>query len=174
MNLFNTFTRCTLTAAGLLAAAPFASAQSVDVDITGKISAGTCSIGSSAAIKLDDLSADVLDSSRGQVVMPKAHNLVFSSCIGVNSVDMTFTGTKHSDPDLYKNTAAGGPPVGVALIGPATDNKEWLKDGTTKRVSISGGTGSYQVRAGYYWASSFGTLTSGDVETKVTINLTYN
>ncbi|HDS1104276.1 MULTISPECIES: fimbrial protein [Stenotrophomonas] len=155
----------------LLSIPLMASADSVVLDINGRLLPGTCTL-SAPAIALDPVRAGVL-SVGGNAL--KAGQLEFTGCIGVAQAVLSFDGLPaDGDADRWKNTAAADAATGVSivLLEGATGNTH-LKHGSTGIVVPVSGTGAvYPLRAGYYRPDNRG-VNAGQVQASITVTAAY-
>lgn len=161
-----------LIAALLLGAAPLAHAQTANITVTGKVLPGTCTMATSLPVALTDIDATALKDGHDNNL--KAATLDFTGCVGVGSIDLSFSGTADTAQDghwmnLASTGAASG--VAVALLDGSTTN--YLKNGSTKTITVNGAaTAKLDMRSGYYRKA--GTpLVAGAVNTRITVTAAY-
>jgi len=155
----------------LFAAAPAASAA--DINVTGRITAGTCTLNTLAPVDFGDV--PFRDITEG-FSHDQPYKLEFSSCAGVKNVKIQFDGAAHKgDPDGFGNTATDGA-LGLALVlrkaGTASD---WVSRGETRDVAIVGDAGTFSMDVGLFHksTSSWDPLTTGELNYVVTLGVTY-
>lgn len=165
---------------GLLALAPGA-ARAADgtINITGNVSATTCTItnaasGGTIAVALPTVSTAALNAA-GTVAGRTPFNIALSGCGTLTKATTYFEPGPNVLPNghLKNNGAAGG--VDIQLLN-AADNSPIVLNGATttaqnsQTATISGGTGSLNYLAQYYATAA---ATAGNVASSVQFTISY-
>lgn len=153
-----------------LAAGATASAQRATLTISGRVLPGTCTL-SAPAITLDPVKASDLVTGDNALL---AGALQFTGCIGVTKATLSFDGTPaDGDPIRWKNTASSDAATGVSVaLRAGASTGDYLKRGDSDVLVITGSTGSYPLRAGYYLAGTGG-INAGQVQADVIVTAAY-
>ncbi|HIE4562738.1 TPA: fimbrial protein [Stenotrophomonas maltophilia] len=143
------------------------------IEVTGRINAGSCALNLQPSVILRTLAKeDVINREQHLVDVP----FTFTACIGVTSVNVTFSGTPHpADEDVYANDIVDGAQnVAIALMQRNVPSGKWLSPGKMIVIPITDGSGGLEMDAAYYTSATLGIPTVGDIQATVTVNVLYN
>ncbi|WP_052321606.1 fimbrial protein [Ralstonia sp. A12] len=163
-----------LAALALCGASSAALAQSSNVSVTGRLTAGTCQWGvggSDHAVPLDPVKVSQL--KQGQVTGLKTFTLALTNCAaGLISATFTFSGTSDATDKLrYRNN---GTAAGVAVELQSSDGRTIGADGTANQrtATVIGNQVTLPLQAGYWQVGA--RASSGTVDTGITFAIQYN
>ncbi|MBC3948126.1 fimbrial protein [Erwinia persicina] len=167
------------------AEAATANTAEAKVEITGEVTAATCTAGwegtKNIQVNLGKVSSDKLPNT-GDIGALKPFSLELTGCEGVNTITVTSSGVADAtDPSDYANTATGSPSVGVAvkLLGGPSQNTVLTPDGKTQvDYPVSGEEATLtfmaeMVRTAKTDSEGKTELTSGKLSSVATLYLTY-
>jgi type 1 fimbria pilin len=160
-----------LSATLLLGAFGHARADSATITVTGKVLPGTCTM-ADVSIALEDIDATSIKTGYDNGLKPAT--LSFTGCVGVASIDLSFSGAEDAAQDgHWKNTAVSDAATGVAVALLESTGDAFLKNNAKKSLTVSGAaTARLDLRSGYYRKSGT-TLKAGSVGTQITVTADY-
>lgn len=164
----------TLTAT-LLAASTFA-ADTVSIDVKGKVVASPCTTinGGSAtkAVALgDSIGANTLSAAGSSTPMVKFEIPLTGCPAGTTKIKATFSGTADgTTTTLWKNTAAT-PAAKTAVELQNQSNSARISKGSSVTETVSSGAANFKLQARAY--STAGSATPGDIESVIVATFEY-
>lgn len=166
--------RLSLAALALCGGVSSIGVAQTNVNVTGKLTAGTCQWGvggSDHAVTLDPVYVSQL--KQGQVTGLKMFSLSLTNCsTGMVSATFTFSGTSDTTDKLrYRNS---GTATGVAIELQSSDGKTIGADGTDNRrtATVTGNQVTLPLQAGYWQVGA--RASGGSVDSGITFAVQYN
>lgn len=161
----------------MVSASNYVSADPVNLNITGKVIASPCTVGTSATINTDlgqTITADSLNTAGSSSTWVPISVPISGCPAGTSNVTATFSGTAAaSEPLHYSNAVGAGYATNISIQlenvnGGTVANKG---PGTTMVVPVSSGAATFSLRARVH--SKSGGATVGNIATVVQMNFTY-
>ena len=153
-------------------------ADPVTINITGRVTAAACTVGSSSTynVVMPDVTAATLNSANSFGTVWKTFDVVLNSCpAGTSTVTATFDGTADgADANKYANTTGAGYATNVSVqvqnrSGTIADKGK----SSTMTVNVDASrNATFDLQARPYSTAGGGTV--GNISTVVLMNFTYN
>ncbi|KAF1008056.1 MAG: Laminin-binding fimbrial subunit ElfA [Luteibacter sp.] len=175
--IHRTLTLALATAIAGLATAPAMAQNSSTITLTGRVTAGTCTV-TNPTITMPDVSAKDMTAPGRIVASNTPLTIQLSGCSGVTGARLTFGGTADRDTDVttvFKNKATTGAAPHTAIwLGhtSCTTSSNDLSPGATRDHTFTSGTFSIPLCAAYY-AKSTGVVKAGTFSSTFNVLITY-
>lgn len=160
----------------------FTSAKAdTQINLNGKVKAGTCVVNNPAVI-WDEISAGDIKAHGRVTPSAKVFELELNGCAGVASAKFTFGATSDQDPDqkdTFRNTAANpAPNLTIWLqranaVGACPSSGSTQAPGSTHTILITSADQTLPLCA-TYWNKGNDDVTAGDVNATITVGVAYN
>ena len=146
--------------------------QDVEMTFTVNIEPPMCRL-DNAQLDVDFGEFQLVDIVQGSV--KKTVELSFTDCTNVNNVKMSFSGDKiDTNNNVIRNKSGAGYASGVVIgLYDDKENRIQLKESQNILVNNSGSF-DFRITAAGLKDSSNAVVTSGNIETSVNVNITYN
>lgn len=151
------------------------------INLNGKVKAGTCVVNNPAVI-WDEISAGDIKAHGRVATSAKVFELELNGCAGVASAKFTFGSTSDRDPgqtDTFRNTAANpAPNLTIWLqranaVGACPGSGSTQAPGSTHTILITSADQTLPLCA-TYWNKGTDDVTAGDVNATITVGVAYN
>lgn len=151
------------------------------INLNGKITAGTCVVNHPAVI-WDEISAGDIKAHGRVAESARLFDIELSGCAGVASAKFTFGSASDNDPgqtDTFRNTATSPAPHLTIWLqranaaGACPTSGSVQAPGSTHSMLITGPDQTLPMCA-TYWNKGNDDVTAGDVSATITVGVTYN
>jgi minor fimbrial subunit len=172
----NTFSALAVSAALLLSTNGAFAADSVTINVTGKVVASPCTVFNNGTNPLvvdigQTIQATSLLSANSRT-NPVNFDLPISGCpLGTNNISATFTGTQDgTTTTMWKNTAAS-PAANTAIELKQQTTGTTISNNSVVVAPVSAGAAVFHLSANAF--SAAGNVTPGDINTSIVASFTY-